>query len=117
MDLNYRIKQLEIALDELHKSKDVTKAAYTTLNFAIDQVKLFAIPVVSGSLCGSARATELVTGCTVYMSGSSGCVGYGNIQCVSGVCEPLGEVSLYGHNQSYKIYDINQIVSYPIAEL
>jgi hypothetical protein len=74
------------------------------------------LPVVNGSLCGSARASKLTTGCTVYMNGSSGCVGYGNIQCVSGVCEPLGEVSLYGHNQAYNIGDIKEIVSYPLAE-
>lgn len=56
----------------------------------------------------------LTKGCEVYMGRNSGCVGYGNIQCVKSVCEPLGEVSLYGHNQSYKIYDIAEIVSSPI---
>jgi len=57
---------------------------------------------------------KLVKGCTVYMSANSGCIGYGNIQCISNVCEPLGEISLYGHNQSYKIRDIKEIVSFPV---
>ena len=49
-------------------------------------------------------------GDVVYMSKDSGCIGYGNPQCVSSVCEPLGEIGLYGHNQHYKIYDIKEIV-------
>ena len=47
------------------------------------------------------------------MKASSGLTGYGNGQCVSGVCEVLGTVSLYGHNQDYKIYDIDRVVEYP----
>lgn len=47
------------------------------------------------------------------MKASSGMTGYGNGQCVSEVCEQLGTVSLYGHNQHYKIYDIDRVVEYP----
>ena len=59
------------------------------------------------------REDRLVKGCVVMMSASSGLVGYGNSQCVSSVCEPLGEVFLYGHNESYKISDIEKIIEYP----
>lgn len=58
---------------------------------------------------------KLIKGCVVYMNSKSGCVGYGNPQCISNVCEPLGEISLYGHNQSYKIHDIREVVSYPYS--
>jgi hypothetical protein len=58
---------------------------------------------------------KLSKGCVVYMNSKSGCIGYGNPQCVKDVCEPLGEISLYGHNQHYKIYDIERIVEYPLA--
>ena len=51
------------------------------------------------------------------MSSDSGCPGYGNPQCVKSVCEPLGELSLYGHNQSYKTYDVREIVEYPAESL
>ena len=43
------LKQLETALNELHKSNDVTDAAYSTLNFALEQVKNCTIPVVTKS--------------------------------------------------------------------
>lgn len=56
----------------------------------------------------------LMKGCVVYMSSKSGCRGYGNPQCVRDVCEPLGELSLYGHNQAYKTYDVREIVSSPM---
>jgi hypothetical protein len=56
---------------------------------------------------------ELVRGCVVRMRASSGLVGYGNDQCVSNVCKPLGEISLFGHNQHYKIYDIAEVIEYP----
>lgn len=62
------------------------------------------------------RATELVKGCVVFMKSSSGMKGYGNAQCVSSVCEPLGEVGFYGHNEHYKTYDIDRIIEYPIIE-
>ncbi len=60
------------------------------------------------------RATKLTKGCVVVMAGRSGMPGYGNAQCVQEVCEPLGTVSLYGHNEYYNIRDINKIVEYPI---
>lgn len=41
------IKHLETALDELYKSNDATMAAYSTLNFAIGQVKNCDISVVN----------------------------------------------------------------------
>jgi hypothetical protein len=52
-------------------------------------------------------------GCVVLMKRSSGLVGYGNPQCVSEVIEGLGEISLYGHNQLYKTYDVEKILEYP----
>ncbi len=60
---------------------------------------------------------KLTKGYVVFMKASSGLTGYGNAQCVSGVCEPLGTVSLYGHNQHYKIYDIDRVVEYPDEHL
>ena len=52
-------------------------------------------------------------GCVVFMKEKSGLTGYGNPQCISDVCEALGEIGLYGHNLHYKIYDIDRIVEYP----
>ena len=46
------IRQLETALDELHKSNDVTRAAYSTLKFAVEQVKNCTISHVIKSVCG-----------------------------------------------------------------
>jgi hypothetical protein len=63
------------------------------------------------------RATKLVQGCVVMMSRESGMQGYGNPQCVKDVCEPLGEISLYGHNQHYKAWQIERILEYPIIQL
>ncbi|HUX46575.1 MAG TPA: hypothetical protein VMV58_01055, partial [Desulfosporosinus sp.] len=61
---------------------------------------------------------ELKKGCVVFMKASSGLTGYGNAQCVSEVHhESLGTISLYGHNQHYKTYDIDKIVEYPGEEL
>jgi len=56
---------------------------------------------------------ELTKGCVVMMKASSGMKGYGNRQCISEVCEPLGTISLYGHNQHYKTYDIDKVLEYP----
>lgn len=58
-------------------------------------------------------AKELTRGCVVKMKASSGLVGYGNEQCVSSVCEPLGTLSLFGHNEHYKLYDVAEIVEHP----
>lgn len=52
---------------------------------------------------------KLMRGSVVMMKASSGLVGYGNEQCVSSICEPLGTLSLFGHNQHYKIYDVAKI--------
>ena len=60
------------------------------------------------------QAKTLTRGCIVFMKASSGLVGYGNGQCVSSVCEPLGGIGLFGHNQQYKIHDIEKIAEYPI---
>lgn len=62
------------------------------------------------------RATKLIKGCVVMMKSDSGCPGYGNPQCISSVCEPLGTISLYGHNQDYKQYDVDKILEYPLKE-
>lgn len=63
------------------------------------------------------RATKLVKGCVVMMTPKSGINGYGNAQCVSSVCEPLSEISLYGHNQHYKFWHVERILEYPIIEI
>ena len=44
--MNYDTKQISIALEELHNSKDVSDAAYSTLKYAIKQL---TIPVVGCS--------------------------------------------------------------------
>lgn len=62
------------------------------------------------------KATRLTKGCVVMMKSNSGLVGYGNPQCVSSICEPLGTISLYGHNQHYKDYDVEKIIDYPFIE-
>ena len=60
---------------------------------------------------------KLVKGCVVFMKGSSGLTGYGNPQCVREVHhKSLGTISLYGHNQHYKTYDIDKIAEYPPLE-
>ncbi len=47
----------------------------------------------------------------VFMKASSGLSGYGNAQCISDVHhKSLGTISLYGHNQHYKTYDIDRII-------
>lgn len=53
---------------------------------------------------------NLKRGDVVFMKPST-CEGWGNEQCISGVCEPLGEISLFGHNQAYKTYDVARVVS------
>lgn len=62
------------------------------------------------------KSKKLTKGCVVFMKAESGMQGYGNPQCVSHYCETLGEVSLYGHNQYYKDYDIAKIVEWPLIE-
>lgn len=62
------------------------------------------------------RATTLTKGCVVFMKSDSGLVGYGNPQCISSVCEKLGEISLYGHNQNYKYHDVYKVIAYPLEE-
>jgi hypothetical protein len=62
------------------------------------------------------RATKLVKGCVVQMKAESGLPGYGNPQCVSSVCEPLGTIVLYGHNQHYRSYDVEKVLEYPLIE-
>ncbi len=60
------------------------------------------------------KINELTRGCVVFMKASSGLIGYGNGQCVSDVCEPLGTISLFGHNQNYSISDIERIAEYSL---
>ncbi|MBU4154497.1 MAG: hypothetical protein KKD63_16625 [Proteobacteria bacterium] len=56
---------------------------------------------------------QLMRGCIVKMKPNS-CVGWGNEQCVSYVSEPLGsEIGLFGHNQAYKTYDVQEVISFP----
>lgn len=70
----------------------------------------------SAAIVGCVRAAKLIKGCVVMMKAGSGIIGYGDPQCVSSVCEPLDEISLYGHNQLYKTWDIQKIVEYPFIE-
>ncbi len=57
--------------------------------------------------------SKYTKGDVVFMKASSGMMGYGNAQCISEVhCEQLGTISLYGHNQHYKTYDIARIVDH-----
>ena len=67
-------------------------------------------------LIQSVRATKLVKGCIVLMAHESGMAGYGNPQCVSSVCDPLDDISLYGHNESYKTYHVLKVLEYPLLE-
>jgi hypothetical protein len=41
--MNYDTKQISIALEELHNSKDVSDAAYSTLKYAIEQLILSGV--------------------------------------------------------------------------
>ena len=59
---------------------------------------------------------KLTRGCVVFMKASSGLTGYGNGQCVSSICEQLGTISLFGHNQNYSISDIDRIAEYSLQE-
>lgn len=48
--MNYDTKQISIALEELHNSKDVSDAAYSTLKFAIEQLTIHSVVVPKGTL-------------------------------------------------------------------
>ena len=62
------------------------------------------------------REKKLSKGCVVYMNAGSGCIGHGNVQCVSWVSHEIGELSLYGHNQNYKTHEVREVVEYPLME-
>ena len=68
----------------------------------------------SNSNTANVREKKLTKGCVIMMKGCSGITGYGNPQCISWVSEELGELSLYGHNQHYKTYDVDKVLEYPI---
>ena len=53
------LQQLETAINELHKSNDITKAGYSTLTFALKQVKNCSIPNVRLSLPDSIENLNL----------------------------------------------------------
>jgi len=59
---------------------------------------------------------KIVKGSVVLMKKESGLVGYGNYQCVSWVSDEIGELSLYGHNEHYKNYDVEKIIESPLPE-
>lgn len=42
--LKIKLKKLDVALNELHKSDDVSNAAYSTLKFALGKVKECILP-------------------------------------------------------------------------
>lgn len=73
-------------------------------------------PVGVDAVVSCVRADKLVRGCVVMMKGSSGLQGYGNPQCVSSVWETLDEISLYGHNQHYKTWDVAKVLEYPFIQ-
>lgn len=56
---------------------------------------------------------EITKGSVVYMKKESGLEGYGNPQCVSWVSDEIGELSLYGHNEHYKTYDVREVIESP----
>ena len=58
---------------------------------------------------------ELKKGCEVFVNSHFGIEGYGNIQCVKNYCKELGTVSLYGHNECGKDYDIDRVIVSPIT--
>lgn len=80
------LKQLETALDELHISNDVTNAAYSTLKFALQQVKKCIIHSVSKSEgdaknCGDCKHflyTETDRTCNK-------CIKYDKYETISGI--------------------------------
>ncbi len=72
--------------------------------------------LIKGRRLMSEKERALIRGCVVRMKSSSGLVGYGNEQCVSSVCDPLETLSLFGHNQHYKIYDVAEVIEYPAVE-
>jgi hypothetical protein len=54
------LQQLSTALNELHQSNDVSDAAYSTLKFAVSQLKNCNLQNVSGSLPTSEELQEIV---------------------------------------------------------
>lgn len=63
------------------------------------------------------RKPLLEVGAVVKMKASSDLKGYGNEQCINWYSEPLGEIGLYGHNQGYKTYDVERIISSPSQKI
>lgn len=54
---------------------------------------------------------ELKRGSVVFMKKESGIIGWGNEQCVSRVFESDYKISLFGHNEHYKISDISKLIN------
>jgi len=81
----------------------------------INKTKNYELKVTGGKFVWKRdyENVKIGKGCEVMMKKSSGCDGWGNIQCINDVIWPLDEITLYGHNQAYKIYDIEKIISYP----
>ena len=112
MNIEERLKEL---------SKKITNRFYSNLEITdesqfdgLDQFVFDSIFSTYKEALKKQRADKLVKGCVVMMESSSGMKGYGDSQCVKSVCEPLSEISLYGHNQHYKIWDVKNILEYPI---
>ena len=59
--------------------------------------------------------TALEKGVEVFVNSDFGIQGYGNVQCVQTYTPENGEVSLYGHNENGKSYNIKTILGKPIT--
>ena len=57
----------------------------------------------------------LEKGVEVFVNSDFGIQGYGNVQCVQTYTPENGEVSLYGHNENGKSYNIKTILGKPIT--
>ena len=55
------LQQLSTALDELHKSNDVSDAAYSTLKFAVLQLKNCNLQNVNGSILAKVEIINALT--------------------------------------------------------
>ena len=69
---------------------------------------------VADKIIDLAGLKRLERGCEVRVSKDFGIQGYENVQCVKRYSEALGEVSLYGHNECGKSYNVVEIVGLPI---
>ena len=58
---------------------------------------------------------KLEKGVEVFVNSNFGIQGYGNVQCVRTYTQELGSISLYGHNENGKDYNVIKILGKPIT--